>query len=428
MKAHLKYGPITAGLLFAGHAWAQQPVKICLPGPAGGLGQSCWDVNSSNPLPITGSLSSVSAPFTPNGTISATGTISSTSTALALPAGPSVVIMNTGTVNAFAHLGTSSAVTAGSLDINIPAYSCVDLGTVNNGTTYTYAGLVTLGGTTTTQMVGGSGVLTSCSQAASGGGGGGSVNINQINGSAFAGTNLPVLAVPFAPNGTVAALSTVTATSAAFALPVNGGQVIFANEGNSPVYIHLGTGTTAATSADFLLNAGAVQGLGVINNGVTAVYANMISTGTAVVAMQGGAGTLNGGSSGVPSAQLTQETSIAANTSGLLPFGFVVGTSAGIRNTITMTGTTATTLLPAQAALHGYLTDVVCFRTDAGTITATVTLNDTGNTPLVLPPNGGSSRSLVVPLISTGTNVAITATPSTALTSVVCSANGYSGT
>jgi hypothetical protein len=120
------------------------------------------------------------------------------------------------------------------------------------------------------------------------------------------------------------------------------------------------------------------------------------------------------------------EVSIAANISGLLPPGFIVGASAPIGNTITMTTTAATTLLAAQAGLHTYMTDLTCSNTS--TTYATVTLNDAYNTVVPVPPLSGVQMARVVPLISTGTNTAITASISPAVTSAICSAAGYTGT
>ena len=397
---------------------------------------------SGGALPVTGTFSATISGFTPNGSFStlvATGTSSS----VALPTGTTVKLQNTGSTAVSCNLGVGSATATVNQNIIQPLGQIV----LTPGSN-TFGACIDVSGTVSNTIViaGGSGLGNDTGGGGGGGGSGGNVNINQINGSAFAGTNLPVLAVPFAPNGTVAALSTVTATSAAFSLPTNGGEVAFANEGTLPVYIHLGPGTTAATAADFMLQAGAVIGLGVINNGTTAVYANMISTGTVIVGMQGGAGTLNGpggasataANQGSEIAQLTTianavTTSIPAGTNFIgftldaLNSGWVSGTSAATRVALVNTGTAAGTLVTAYASLKGEIVDLICFRQDAGTTTAWITFNDSVSTQIVLPVGGGASPPIRVPIKSTGTNTPITFTNSQSI-AVSCNAGVYGGT
>ena len=115
---------------------------------------------------------SVSA-FAPNGTISATGTISGTSTAFALPAGADVIFANTGTNTEFVHLGTSNAVTATPADQPVQPGSWIEQAVGTN----TYAGLITATGTTTNNMIGGSGLAAGSGGGSGGGGIGGTVTL-----------------------------------------------------------------------------------------------------------------------------------------------------------------------------------------------------------------------------------------------------------
>lgn len=99
-----------------------------------------------------------------------------------------------------------------------------------------------------------------------------------------------------------------------------------------------------------------------------------------------------------------------------------------IQGSTTSTGTVAATLIAsAGGSLKNYITSLQCFRSDAGTTTAFVTLNDSAATTVVLPVGGGSNITLPLPL-ATAAATAFTFTPSASLTTVYCSAQGFKGT
>lgn len=92
------------------------------------------------------------------------------------------------------------------------------------------------------------------------------------------------------------------------------------------------------------------------------------------------------------------------------------------------TGTSATTILTAPgASIRTFVTAVQCSRDDAGTTAVRVTLNDISSTPILLPNNGGgggNNMTFPTPLIVTAAT-ALTFTPSSAVTTIRCSAQGY---
>lgn len=100
---------------------------------------------------------------------------------------------------------------------------------------------------------------------------------------------------------------------------------------------------------------------------------------------------------------------------------------------ITLTASTAATTctgMGAQgASVKIYISDLTCTRSDAGTTSATMTLNDSATTIIDMPNNGGGggfSRSYNVPL-QVAANTAFQVQSGTSLTSVHCSASGYKG-
>lgn len=94
------------------------------------------------------------------------------------------------------------------------------------------------------------------------------------------------------------------------------------------------------------------------------------------------------------------------------------------------TGTGATTIISAPgASVKLYITSLQCFRSDAGTTLAYVTLDDGASTLVALPNSGGgggSNLTLPVPLV-VAANTALTFTASTSLSTVYCQAQGYKG-
>lgn len=94
------------------------------------------------------------------------------------------------------------------------------------------------------------------------------------------------------------------------------------------------------------------------------------------------------------------------------------------------TGTGATTIIAAGGSgVKLYITSVQCYRSDAGTTAAYVTLDDGASTIVVLPNGGGgggATLTLPIPLV-VAANTAFTFTASTSLTTVYCSGQGFKG-
>lgn len=94
------------------------------------------------------------------------------------------------------------------------------------------------------------------------------------------------------------------------------------------------------------------------------------------------------------------------------------------------TGTSATTIIAAGAAgIKNYITSLQCFRTDAGTTAAYVTLDDAKSTVIGLPNNGGGGGNNVnfAEPIATAAATAFTFTASGSISTIYCSAQGYTG-
>jgi hypothetical protein len=85
---------------------------------------------------------------------------------------------------------------------------------------------------------------------------------------------------------------------------------------------------------------------------------------------------------------------------------------------------TQTQIIAAPSSSKLYITNAQCFRTDAGTSMASVTFNDTAGTVEALPAGGGSNVTFTTPLVVPATT-AFKFTPSAALSTVYCSAQGY---
>ena len=217
------------------------------------------------------------------------------------------------------------------------------------------------------------------------------INVGSVNGTAISTANLPVAVVGTVPvSGTVgvSGTSAVSGTIAVSGTPTVAGTISVS--GTVPV-----SGTVAATGT-----------VGV--SGTVPVSGTVGVSGTSAV-------------SGTVTAQGTLANIVVLN------FGFVAGTSTRIKNTVTISGTTTETLMAATASLHSYITDLMCFRTDAGTTLASVTFNDDNSTPFPLPPNSGAAMPINVPVVSNGTNATITFTSQAGITGS-CTARGYVGT
>ena len=98
-----------------------------------------------------------------------------------------------------------------------------------------------------------------------------------------------------------------------------------------------------------------------------------------------------------------------------------------VRGTATSTGTGATTIIAsAGGSLKNYITAVQCGRTDAGATAITITFNDSASTVVVLPSGGATNITFPTPL-ATAAATAFQFTSGTGVTTLYCSAQGYTG-
>lgn len=101
-----------------------------------------------------------------------------------------------------------------------------------------------------------------------------------------------------------------------------------------------------------------------------------------------------------------------------------------VRGATTSAVTTAVTLLGAISSTKQYVTDIECFRSDAGTSAITLTFNDTVTSVFVLPNagnGGGVVKNFQVPLL-VNSGSTFTFALSVAVSTVYCNAQGYKGT
>lgn len=125
------------------------------------LGNLCVNAAVSVSASISG--------FTPGGTYATPLSVSGTSANVALPAGATVVVYNTGSVAAFTKLGTSNAVTATTADDQIAPGGWMSFTVGSN----TFLAAITASSTTALNISGGTGLATGAGGGASGGGSGG---------------------------------------------------------------------------------------------------------------------------------------------------------------------------------------------------------------------------------------------------------------
>lgn len=114
------------------------------------------------------------------------------------------------------------------------------------------------------------------------------------------------------------------------------------------------------------------------------------------------------------------------STSPLLAQGSSFSNMIRGSGSATAASATAFTGMGAQGSgIFIMVTGVQCFRTDAGTTTSYVTLNDSASTPIPLPVGGGAAPYYATVPLQVAANTAFTFTPADALTTVKCSAQGF---
>jgi|HubBroStandDraft_4_1064222.scaffolds.fasta_scaffold05830_5 hypothetical protein len=233
-------------------------------------------------------------------------------------------------------------------------------------------------------------------------------------------------------------------------LILNGGSVTIVPNGTQSVAVqgtvpitgsvvnNGGSVTLVGTSAVNIGNNGSVTILSAPAVNIGSINGTVVPTGNLPAVINGGSVTI-AGTAAVAGTVVNNGGSVAIAPSGngtltvvdSLHFGFVAGTSTELYAVATTTTTAAVTLLPAAVGLHSYLTSAICTRSDAGTLAVAVTIGGTVS-PIIYMPNtgggGGFTTQFNPPLVSSGTNAAITMTAGSATSTISCTGLGYSGT
>jgi hypothetical protein len=189
-------------------------------------------VSSANPLPITGSLTANLGVYAP----AAAGTplsVSTSSSRVALPAGTTVVVYNTGSSAAYVAFGGSGVTAANTNDLIQPgSWAAFAPGSA------TYLAAITASGTTSLNVSGGSGLPAG---AGGGGGSGGAVTIS--------GT-LPAFAATPTVNATQSGTWNIGAISTLPSLPTGSnaiGSVSVSGSSGTPTQTSVSVGTSSTS-------------------------------------------------------------------------------------------------------------------------------------------------------------------------------------
>lgn len=98
-----------------------------------------------------------------------------------------------------------------------------------------------------------------------------------------------------------------------------------------------------------------------------------------------------------------------------------------VRGTTTSTDTSAHTIIAsAGGSLKNYITALQCGRTDAGATAIVLTLSDAASTVVILPSGGATNIQFPIPL-ATAAATAFQVTSGTGVSTLYCSAQGYTG-
>lgn len=202
--------------------------------------------------------------------------------------------------------------------------------------------------------------------------------------------------------------TSVTAASGAY---VDCAIVTLGCEGDNAWVSGNGTGIALLKAIDRdVQSTGSVQGVSA--SGTTASENPLLDGCTGATAMPAGVSNAQ-----KVAAQCTPDGRIVVKPYSV-PGGDLTGSASA-------TGTGATTIIAAQGAgIKIKVTDVECFRTDAGATMIYATLNDASSTPVPIPPVGANNWSPKIPL-TVAANTALTFTASTGVSTLFCSAQGY---
>jgi hypothetical protein len=277
---------------------------------------------------------------------------------------------------------------------------------------------------------------TTIAGAAPGTAGSASANVVSVQGIA-SGTNLPVSqATASALNATVvgagsagtANAGVVTIQGIASMTPVQVSQATASNLNAAVV----GVGSAGSASGGVLTVQGVASMTPFLANPGTAANWGVGATGSAVPANAIYNG-VNAVSSEPAKATTGNLTGVYADLSGKVVTSPFANRENGLSCAVTLTASTSATTCTGMGAQGAnvkiYITDLTCTRSDAGTTSATMTLDDAATTIIDMPNNGGGggfSHTYNVPLV-VAANTAFTVQSGTSLSSVHCSASGFKG-
>lgn len=414
-----------------------QRVGICDPTPYSA--HYCAKPDSSGNIPVTGTFSATLAGFTPNGNV-ANLSVSTASANVALPAGPVVAVLNSGSTDASIKLSVGAG-SAATTDFVLKSGATVGLTVGSN----TYINAITASGSTTLSVAGGAGLVTGYGGGGASSGGGDASAANQtvvqaVIGAATAPTKMNAAGGVY--NSTP--LTLTNGQSSALQLDANGyvnvdiktgsssGAVAQGSTTSGQTVVPMGcrTLTSAPTDTTAQTNMPSCDVNGALRVNVTsATGVAQGSTTSGQSASPIGCRTL----SATPTDTTAQTNIPVCNIRGnlvvspyTLPDNLVNGTTAA------MTGTTSTSLLAAPGAgLYNYITQISCVNSHA-TVGTFVTVQDgSGGTALMTLAAaslfGGDNKTFPAPFKQTTSNTALFVADVTTGANVICSASGYKG-
>lgn len=384
---------------------------------------------------------------------------------------------NTGTNDVYLGFGTANTVSvtvATGSWLKAGTCAAYDLYPPGVAGPYTYAAIIGSGGSTTVYVEAGVGQPPQMT-GSSGGGGGGSVtqgtvpwadNVAQVNGittlTGAGATGTGAQRVTTAQDATTiagsapgtagtASMNVLTVQGIAAMTPLSenvaqvNGVTILTGAGASGTGAQRVTasqdtttiaGSAPGTAGSASTNVLSVQGIASMTpflaNPGTAANWGVGATGSAVPAnaIYNGA---QARSSEATAASNGNLTGVASDLVGKVITSPYANRENQLRCAVTLTASTAATTctgMGAQgASVKIYITDLTCTRSDILTTAATMTLNDSATTIIDMPNSGGGggfARSYNTPLV-VAANTAFTVQSGASLTSVHCSATGFSG-
>lgn len=364
--------------------------------------------------------------FAPAGTATAQTTATTSTANVALPAGASVLVQNSGTTNpVYAKLGAGAASVN---DIYLgPGQGCVMVVGAN-----TAVSLITTGGNTTVNLTGGSG-LGSCPTGGGGGGSGGGGAITAASGSYASGalSSGSVASGAFA-SGALASGSVASGALASGSIASGAMVDVLASQGT----VAAGTAATKATLTACQYNSSApaptttqqvaIQCDNAGNIMVAGGYAQGSTTAGQNLSPVGGR-TLS--TTPTDTTAKTNEPVLSLNGATVVaPYALADSLVQG--TTAAMTGTTSTSLVASPGgSLRNYITNITCVNSHA-TVGTFVTVQDgSGGTALytlaAAAVFGGSTITFPAPLRQPTAATALFVADVTTGANVICSASGF---